>query len=250
VWFGIAKATSGGQIDTNFVPYWQAMGKTRLMRSAYHYPYPPNQGETPAAAGARQAKAFIAAVKKAGGWRQYDLPPAIDLEYGYNPGENLTGEHAYSLVVIITEIIRQMSAAFSAMPLLYCNSGYFRGFYAAAKSYYEHANGTGTWDDAWIAPFVQCPKWIFGQWPSKQVDFSTLSFDKPPGFAGAWDSGWSMWQWGILSNASDLKQGPPAGAAPDTTPRALGLPSDVDVNVWNGDLDSLAALASRTHWNA
>jgi GH25 family lysozyme M1 (1,4-beta-N-acetylmuramidase) len=249
IWFAIARATMGDTIDSDFIAYWQAMSKTRLFRSAYHYPYPPHAGETAIAAGRRQGQAFMAAVRAAGGWRQYDLPPAIDLEYGYNRGEHLTDENAYNLLVIVSEIIREMSVAFSAYPLLYCNTGYFGTFYAAAKRYYEAHHGAGSWDDAVIAPFVSCPKWIFGQWSNKQVDFSTLSFDKPAGYTGPWDSSWNVWQWGILSASGTLRPGPPDGAVPDTTARTLGQPNDVDMDVWNGDLDSLAAFASRTRWN-
>jgi GH25 family lysozyme M1 (1,4-beta-N-acetylmuramidase) len=249
VWFAIAKASYGDKEDRNFAAYWRDMSKTRLFRGAYHYPYPPAAGQTAIGAGQAQAKVFIETIRRAGGWRLYDLPPALDLEYGYNPGESLTDERAYGLLIVMTELIRAVSAAFSVAPLLYCNSQYFDGFYRGAKRYYEGQRGAGSWDDDKMSPFVSCFKWIFGQWPQEDVDFSTLKMAAPRGYGGAWDSSWSMWQWGILSGTTTLKVGAPSAANPATTGRAMGLPGDVDVDVWNGDVDSLAALASRSRWN-
>jgi GH25 family lysozyme M1 (1,4-beta-N-acetylmuramidase) len=249
IWFAIAKATSGTGPDKDFAAYWKAMSKTRIFRGAYHYPYPPATGQAAVATGQAQAKAFINAIRNSGGWRQYDLPPALDLEYGLNPGESLTDEHAYGLMVVMRELISAVSAAFSVAPLLYTNGLYFNRFYGAAKRYYEAQNGQGSWDDALIAPFVSCPKWVFGQWPSQDVDFSTLKMRAPDGFTATWDDSWSMWQWGELAGGTNLRVGPPAGATPPTTARVMGLPGDVDVDVWNGDLDSFAAFASRSRWN-
>jgi hypothetical protein len=289
IWFAYAKCSEGKSVDGEFAAYWDQLSSTRFFRGAYHYVRPLDVGDsaTPGqidADASAQADAFMRGFTEGGGWRQYDLPPMIDFEFStyelrriYNrryaslepsgkarPTDQWGAWHAqtalrtqfqvewekdaWTMLPAIRRLVISMGGAFGVMPFLYMGAGYFGGWYSAAKLGFQRMFPRATWDDAALAPLFDCMPWPPQFSPSHSPDGApSWPPARPPGYSGAaWFPEWKMWQWGIT--AERRAPAPPGGLAPTTGP-AMGAPSSLDQDVWNGELDDLAALAARTRWN-
>ena len=236
-------------MDNTFKAHWSQLSTTRFFRGAYHFlkplQVPPGAGPVDMFNAAdQQAQAFLRAFKVGGGWRQYDLPPMIDFEY-----EFVHDHDAWTMLPALVAMIAAMQGAFGLAPLFYTYSPYMKKWYDAAKRAYALEYPTSTWDDDALSPIFDRPAWPAAYSPSRSPDDEPLHWPppQPAGYSGSqWFSGgWSIWQWGVAKGSSSG----PATPLAATTGHALGAAGDLDQDVWNGDIDSLTALALRTKWN-
>ena len=80
--FAIVKATEGTHYswaETWFPDNWRALGKTRLVRGAYHFLIISQSGK-------EQAEFFLSTIENAGGFQKDDMHPIVDVEWSLNDG--------------------------------------------------------------------------------------------------------------------------------------------------------------------
>lgn len=99
--FAVARATYGASVrDNTFAHNWPGMRAAGLLRSAYHFALPGQTSPIPRDDASRQAQAFVAAIRAAGGY-DADLPTVLDLEQ--NPA-NLAPAALNDWAVIFCEV--------------------------------------------------------------------------------------------------------------------------------------------------
>jgi hypothetical protein len=284
-WFVAAKVSQGYGVDTAFRKHWEKLAQTRFLRFPYHFVDAlsvrdhANDRELQAQADIQFEK-FKAHYLAGGGWRPYDLPPAIDFEpvYPPRPADTTAAQRksAWTYVTVLRTFIRRLTALFHTPPFLYSFSSSLHGWYPVAKLGFEQERPGETWSDSWLAPLLTCRIWHAAYPPQVTPTTRTSStwpWQRPNGYTGQWFVGdWSIYQFGVTELPDPA---PPrltvnaradaAARAEDADPAVNALPNadsatlgarnrdggngQLDLDVWNGSLDDLVRVALATRWD-
>jgi GH25 family lysozyme M1 (1,4-beta-N-acetylmuramidase) len=282
IWFVYSKASEASNASGSFRGHWKQLSKTRFFRGAYHFLRPVRVSvdrKTDPAGWLRaivdgadaQAHTFLNAYSTAGGWRQYDLPPMIDLEH-----ECASPEDALALFPALVAMVRAFRANFAGVaPFLYMGPSYLQAMRSLARKAYKSVADSvvsgapgpahssflpaawctsflsGTWDDSVLMPDIAaCRYWPAAYSASRGPDDEPPPLTAEAGYTGPWfpkDPPWWVWQWGI-SDPGITDRSDPDASPPPTTSRSVGVDTTLDQDVWRGTLDDLVTLALRTQW--
>lgn len=81
--FAVARVSDGSTIvDQSFAAHYKGIGDAGLVRGAYQFFRPSQDALT-------QAKLFVKQINAAGGWREGDMPPMLDIEVTSSPAKKL-----------------------------------------------------------------------------------------------------------------------------------------------------------------
>ena len=130
--FLFAKATEGlGGADQTFARNWAAAGAAGMLRGAYHFLHPTDDGHA-------QANYFLQALTAANGSPELnpgDLPPALDIEVA-------DGASAQQIINCATAWLSTVGAATGRMPVVYT----FKSFWTTCVGH--------------VPAFASYPLWI------------------------------------------------------------------------------------------
>lgn len=111
--FAIVKASEGvGGVDANFAANWSGMAAHGLVRGAYHFFRPKDDGEA-------QARHFLAQVRPG----PDDLPPVVDVELS-------DGVSALTLLQRLETMLAALEQATNRLPMIYTMASFWDGLSA------------------------------------------------------------------------------------------------------------------------
>lgn len=164
--FAFLKATEGiTRQDPNFKRNWRAVGKTNLLRGAYHFYYPSRDAS-------KQAQNFIKNVKLSKG----DLPPVVDIEHTNRKSKKQICEG-------LTVFLSLLEDHYKVKPIIYTNhsfySDYLQGEFDEYPLWISYYTDKKTFNSACKYP------WIIWQHSERgkidgingKVDFNVFSGD-------------------------------------------------------------------------
>ncbi len=149
--FAIAKATEGltgvTAHDLEFPSNWAGMKQAGVVRGAYHFYHPQDDG-------AAQADSFLAEVASAGGFQPGDLPPFLDFEVTDN-------QPTATIVQRAQDFIDEIQAKTGLTTIIYTYPSYWSGL--------GNPSQFGKYP-LWMASYATCPDipapwngWLFWQ---------------------------------------------------------------------------------------
>jgi len=197
--FVISRTGDGRSTDSKFQTNWKETGKLGLIRGTYHYFRADRDGKT-------QAEKVIDQIESAGGLKETDLPPALDLEGGAIknlPGGVFTGQAAELPIDLLVEecleFLEVIENHYDVTPIVYTGQA-FHWWLSQGRSDLAEK-------------FAKYPLWL----PS----YSSCAL-MPVNRAG---KGFPWKQWSIWQYSSKGK--------------VAGIKGDVDVNKFRGTEDQL-----------
>jgi hypothetical protein len=290
VWFASAQCLQprGANI---FASHWDALSRTRLLR----FPYVFLKGLDP-----RRSKnaddatlqtlademyeGFKNEYTAAGGWRHYDLPPAVDFEPTYmyrDPADHklkaitratasmatpAQRQDAWTLLCVTRTFVRRLTASFGTRPFFYSGREFFENWYPVALLGMAQERPGETWQDSWLDPIFDCRIW-HSEYPysaSPTTNPRAWPWPKPRGYTGRWFSGpWDIYQFGTarqhgigtLHGADATPRDQSEANAnwqnlPEADASSLGIAgTQLDLDVWRGSVPELMDLALQARWN-
>lgn len=286
-WFVGVKCSEGYHTDLAFPSHWKKLSQTRFLRMPYIFldPLRVGSGATDRqlrAEADKQFDVFKSHYLGNGGYRPYDLPPAIDFEPVYvknkraiPPSQTSPQQRrdAWTLLPVMQTFIARLTAMFHHPPVLYSGASFFTGWYPVAKLGFAQERPGETWQDSWLAPIFNCLVWHsampWGATPTTDPGPNPTThrrgswpWPEPAGHTGPWFQGdWNFFQFAVteIADTADPPDLPDvdskAFGALRTTVHRHGIPRPfstngrLDINVWNGTLDQLVAVALATRWD-
>ncbi|MBC7865713.1 MAG: peptidoglycan-binding protein [Bacteroidia bacterium] len=144
--FCYIKATDGTTlVSTAFATQWAGVGKTSVMKGAYHFFRPTQDPKA-------QADFFISTVKPVSG---KDLPPMLDIE---------TSDATVNVQTYVANVkiwIDTVTAAFGVKPVIYTGGPFW-------KTYLGNS-GLFTDSPLWVAKYSATPPALFGGWQKLSI---------------------------------------------------------------------------------
>jgi GH25 family lysozyme M1 (1,4-beta-N-acetylmuramidase)/acylphosphatase len=134
--FAFAKATEGtGFIDSSFAHNWPGMKSAGVIRGAYHFFRPGDDGTA-------QADYFVDEIDKQGGLKAGDLPPVADVEVG-------DGESAATVISRLRTFLERVKSRTGVTPMIY-TANFFWGDYMGNPNFSSYP--------LWVANYgPSCP---------------------------------------------------------------------------------------------
>lgn len=153
--FAIIRTGFGTGEDSRFEYNWREAGKTGLRRGSYQYLKMDRDGR-------EQARVMANAIRKAGGLKWRDLPPAADVE-GLEPDKpwnaNATPDH---IVRVVSDFMDEIERQLGRKPILY-TGGYWVSKFSGREELARPFSKYALWRPHY---HVNCPRLVpgFDRW--------------------------------------------------------------------------------------
>ncbi len=154
--FAIAKSTEGnGYVDPQFANNWRGMRAAGLIQGAYGFARPDAAPKD----AAKEAEFLFSTIEKAGGFRDEDLPPALDIE---TAGSVKSGTQFTDWVL---EYLRTLHSLCGRKPMVYTGGPFFNEKDGSPDQATLDAIGAYP---HWLAAYVQHPEnFLAPEWRQK-----------------------------------------------------------------------------------